>query len=163
MKTNWIAGLVLLALVVLPQPDRPLPAAEPLQPGDPIAAVDGQAIYLGELNLVLTERIAAADLDRVGDPVKQATALLLVRRRLAMNALREQGGEALQASVQRHLEDFADEARRRGTSLDQLAQARRATEQAMRTDLAWKSAWSQYLKSRMTEANLRRYFDSHSE
>ncbi|TWU47204.1 hypothetical protein Poly51_50020 [Rubripirellula tenax] len=138
-------------------------AKEDLEPGDPFAAVDGDPIYIGEINLVLTQRIAATDLTRVGEDVRRATALVLVRRHLAMKAMSKLGGETLRDSIDRRLQAYAGEAKRRGTSVAELAAARQATEDAMLADIAWTTAWTQYLKSKMTPENLRRYFESHSD
>ena len=130
-----------------------------LGPGDPIAAIDGEAIFLGELNLILTERLKVRDLDNLGIEIQQATAALLVRRHLAMKSLRQQGGESLEAMIRRQVESFAHEARRRGSNLAEQATARMADERSLTKDIAWRTAWSQYLKSRLNEANLRLYFD----
>ncbi|QDT03261.1 peptidyl-prolyl cis-trans isomerase SurA [Rubripirellula lacrimiformis] len=130
-----------------------------LEPSDPFAAIDGQPIYVGEINLVLTQRIDVRDLERVGLQVQRATALLLVRRHLAMKALQGQGGETLAAGIRRRVQAYQSEASRMGTSMEELAAKRQSTADAMVADLAWTSAWTQYLKSRMTTANLRKFFD----
>ncbi|MFK8114132.1 MAG: peptidylprolyl isomerase [Rubripirellula sp.] len=137
----------------------PLQAADDLEPTDPIAAVDGEAIYLGEMNLVLTERLKVRDLGRVEVPVQQATATLLVRRHLAMKSLREDGGESLQNVIDRQLGLYVAEAKRRGSSLEEQAKARKSDSVSLKADLAWRTAWAQYLKSRMTSKNLRLFFD----
>jgi len=134
-------------------------ADETFEPGDPIAAVDGQPIYLGELNLILTQRLKARDLDNVPIEVQQATAALLVRRHLAMKSLEQQGGAALQGIIRRQIESYAAEARRRGSSLEQQATSRMADEKSLIADIAWQTAWSQYLKSRLNDTNLRRFFE----
>ncbi|MCG8650835.1 MAG: peptidylprolyl isomerase, partial [Pirellulales bacterium] len=136
---------------------------EKYAPEDPIAAVDGEPIYLGEMNLVLGDRLGSVDLDQVDAGIKQATAALLVRRHLAFKSLRNQGGQALQAMVDRQLKSLADEARRLGRSLQQHAESRSADEKSLRADIAWKIAWSQYLKSRLTDENLRQYFQRHQK
>ena len=130
-----------------------------LEPGDPIAAIDGDPIYLGELNLVLTERLNVRDLDRVGVEVQQATAALLVRRHLAMKSLEMQGGAALSSMLDRQVEAYAADLRRRGSSLEQQARARKANEKSLIADMRWRNAWAQYLKSRLSDANLRRFFE----
>ncbi len=136
-------------------------SAEDLEPGDPFASLDGLPMYVGEINLVLGQRIGVENLDRVGIAAKQATATLLVRRHLAMNALKRRGGDALSSSISRRVESFASEAKRQGTSIGELARLRKSNEEAMVADIAWTAAWSAYLKSKMTQPNLRRYFDSH--
>lgn len=128
-------------------------------PDDPFASIDGAPIYLGELNLILSERMKARDLDAVGIEIKQATAALLVRRHLAMKSLREQGGATLQAMVDRQIESFAHEAKRQGSSLAQQAKKRLADETALKADIAWRTAWSQYLKTTLNDVNLQRYFE----
>ena len=134
-------------------------AEETFRPDDPIAAIDGQPIFLGELNLILSERLNARDLDKIGIEIQQATAALLVRRHLAMKSLRQQGGESLQAMIRRQVESFESEARRRGSDLAKQAKARKSDEKSLIADIAWRTAWSQYLKSRLNDENLRRYFD----
>ena len=134
-------------------------ADEKWSPSDPIAAIDGEPIFLGELNLILTERLKARDLDRVGIQVQQATAALLVRRHLALASLKQEGGDALQAIVDRQIESFASEAKRRGSSLEQHARARLADQKSLEADIAWRASWGQYLKSRLNETNLRRFFE----
>ncbi|MGB7325586.1 MAG: hypothetical protein WBD31_12000 [Rubripirellula sp.] len=138
-------------------------AEDDIEPSDPFAAVQGEAIYVGEINLVLTQRISARDLDRVGEDVKRATALLLVRRHLAMKALMKLGGESLADSLDRRVASYSSEAKQRGTSIDELAKARQSTSEAMIADIRWSSAWAQYLKSKMTPDNLQRYFESHRD
>jgi parvulin-like peptidyl-prolyl isomerase len=136
-------------------------ADDKLEPGDPIAAVDGEPVYLGELNLVLTEQVKARDLDKLGLEVQQATAALLVRRHLAMKSLRQQGGEVLEAMIRRQFESYSAELRRRGSSLEQQSKARMADVNSLAAELAWRTAWSEYLKSRLNEAKLRLYFEQH--
>ena len=130
-------------------------------PGDPIAAIDGEPVYLGELNLILSATLRADNLDKVDMKVQQATALLLVRRHLAMKSLQQLGGEALDAMIQRRLDTFAAEVRRRGSSLAEHAEARMSDKASLRADFAWQVAWSRYTGSRLNETNLRKYFQRH--
>ena len=78
-----------------------------LKPDDPFAAIDGKPIYVGEINWTLTQRIDVKDLDRIDRRVVAATAQVLVRRHLAMKALRGQGGEAIAANIKRRVDAFA--------------------------------------------------------
>lgn len=139
-----------------------LQAEETYEPSDPIAAVDGEPIYLGELNLILSQRFNAKDLESVPVQVQRATAALLVRRHLAMKSLREQGGDAIEAMIRRQRESFAAEARRRGSSLADQAKARKADETSIIAELAWQTAWGQYLKSTLSDKNLRLFFEKHA-
>jgi len=136
-----------------------LAAGDDLEPGDPIAAIDGEPVYFGELNLVLTERLQAKDLQRVNADVRRATAALIVRRHLAMKSLEIKGGATLESMLRRQVEALAADLRRRGSSLQKQAAERKANEASLVTDLRWRLAWGQYLKSRLNDANLKRFFD----
>jgi hypothetical protein len=133
------------------------------EPGDPIAAVDGDPIYFGELNLVLAERLAPEKLKQVGIEVQKATALLLVRRHLAMKSLQKSGTEALESTIAQRLAALTGELKRRGSSLSEHAGARKADEKSLVADLSWKVAWGQYVTSNLHEKNLRRYFEQHPD
>ncbi len=52
-------------------------ADEQYEPSDPIAAVNGNPIYYGELNLVLSERLGHDKMERVGIDAQKATALIV--------------------------------------------------------------------------------------
>jgi parvulin-like peptidyl-prolyl isomerase len=150
-----VSAIVLSNLILAPRMGW---SDEDLEPSDPIAAIDGEPVYLGELNLILTERLNAKDLDRVQPEVKQATAVLLLRRHLALRSLRQDGGEALQEVIQRQLESLTADVKRRGSSLEAQAKLREADEKSLIADMSWRTAWAQYLKSKMTDENLKLFF-----
>lgn len=152
----------LFACVLLPM-HRADAAGDDLEPGDPIASIDGKPVFFGELNLVLTERLRAMDLPRVGDDVWRATAALVVRRHLAMKSLEAKGGPALKAMLKREIEALAADLRRRGSSLQRQAADRSANEASLIADLRWRLAWGKYLKSRLNDTNLKKYFDQHRD
>ncbi len=157
---RWLALGLSLALIAW---DADVIADDKLEPGDPIAAIDGEPVYLGELNLILTERFKTRDLDAVGLDIQRATATLLVQRHLAMKTLETQGGDVLQGMIRRQVESFTAEAKRRGSSLQEQAKARLADEKSLTADLAWRVAWGQYLKSKLTDENLRRFYESRKQ
>lgn len=65
MKKNIVISLF-VCMLLLPL-NTSFAAGGDLEPGDPIASIDGKPVFFGELNLVLTERLKARDLQRVGD------------------------------------------------------------------------------------------------
>ncbi len=161
MKKFVVHGLLLCALWFSVVPC--FAAGDDLEPSDPIAAIDGEPVFFGELNLVLTERLQAKDLQRVGAEARRATAVLIVRRHLAMKSLEEKGGVRLEAMLKRQVEALAADLRRRGSSLQKQASDRMADENSLVTDVRWKLAWGQYLKSRLNDANLKRFFNLHRD
>jgi len=128
-------------------------------PTDPIASVDGDPVFVGEMNLIVAERFGPKKLQQAGADLKRATAVLLVRRHLAMKTLRETGGDTLAAMIQRRLDAMTVELERRDSSLSKFAESRMSDEKSLIADQSWKVAWGQYMKSKMNDKNLRSYFD----
>ncbi len=156
-KICWVIAIVFVAV------GSSVIGDDRYEPADSIAAVDGKPIYVGELNLVLSEKLGVEKSKQAAIELQQATALLLVRRHLAMKSLVDMGGESLESIIQRRLDTFAEELKRRRSSLSKHAESQMGDEQSLVADLSWKVAWGEYLKSRMTDENLRRYFDKHRE
>ena len=127
-------------------------------PEDPIASINGEPVFLGELNLVLMDRLRIRDLDKAPQNVQQATAALIVRQHLALISLRQLGGESLSAMINRQISEFAAESQRRGSSLEKYAKERKSDARSFKNNLAFQIAWRQYLKSQLTESNLRRFY-----
>ena len=148
-----IFSLVLLAA------DSVIQADDTYGPADPVASIDGKPIYLGELNLILVQRLGADKLKRATVEIQQAAAVILLRRHLAMQSLRSKAADTLDGLIKKDLDAFAADLKRRGSSLSDYARQRFADERSLSADLAWRTAWRVYLKSRMTDENLRKYFE----
>jgi hypothetical protein len=80
-----------------------------------------------------------------------------------MKSLEALGGDALRSMIRNQIEAFAAEANRRGSSVEEQAKSRMSDAKSFNADLAWRVAWGRYLQSKMTEQNLRRFFDKHSD
>ncbi|NNE01260.1 MAG: hypothetical protein HKN47_28435 [Pirellulaceae bacterium] len=144
----WVLGMTTIAV-----------AQEKFGPDDPFASINGQPVFVGELNLVLVDRLRVRDVGKAPANVQQAVAATLVRQHLAMLTLKKQGGASLQQLIDRKISDFARESQRVGSSLQQHAADRQSNERSLKANLAWQVAWNQYIKSRLTEKNLRMFFD----
>jgi parvulin-like peptidyl-prolyl isomerase len=127
-------------------------------PDEPIASIDGQPVFLGELNLILAERLGVKKQKLATVEVRQAATAILIRRHLAMRTLRSKAGASLDVMIKKEADQFATELQRRGSSLNQFAEERMADQRSLMSDLAWQTAWRQYMKSLMSEENLRKYF-----
>jgi len=137
-------------------------AEESLAADEIIASVDGNPVYVGELNLILAERFPNQPIEAIDIELKRATCHLLAQRRLALRALRRVGGDALAQMVQNETDAFITEVKRRGSTLQQQANARSSDSASLLVDISWRVAWGAYLKSKLTETNLRRFFTSNS-
>ena len=125
---------------------------------DPIASIDGSPIFLGELNLILHDRLKIRDVSKAPVQVQQAIAATLVRQHLAMKSLKAQGGKSLEQLIKRHIGSLEQELKRRRSDLREHAKLRSSDEASLRASMAWEVAWRGYLKSRMTDKNLATYF-----
>ena len=160
MFANRVAcPLVLAALVA----SSVVFAEETFGPDDPIAAVDGKAVYLGELNLLLSRQLRGKDIGSLPIEVQRAAAVVLVRRHLAMRTLLAKGGSSIQASIDRGNQVLIDQQARRGQSIEALAKKSHSNEKSLIAHSSWEIAWNQYIKSVLTQKNLRRYFDQNRD
>ncbi|QEF98991.1 Foldase protein PrsA precursor [Stieleria maiorica] len=151
------------AVLVLVLPTSRSVAQESLRPSDPIAAIDGDPILLGELNYLLASKLKVKDLSDVNLDVQRASSALLVRQHMALQTLRQQGGTDLQTLLDRDWEEFLVALRRKGLNLDEYCKQFQSDERSVRQSHDWDSAWRRYLKSMMTDANLKRYYELHHE
>lgn len=156
---------LMLAAFLLAQSLSPSSAIgqQTYEPSDPIASIDGDPVLLGELNYLLMSKLRVKDISRVNIQVKQASSALLVRQHLAMQSLRAQGGEVLQSLLERQWNGFSDELYRQGSTIEQYSKQRRSNERSVRQSRDWDSAWRAYLKSMMTDANLKRFYQQNSQ
>lgn len=154
-RTPIIASVFLGVLV---HADVCLAQKDDYRPIDPMASIGGEAILLGELHLLLRDQLGIRDPDNAKPEVKQAAALMLVRRRLALRSMQAQGGELLTGLIETQTEKYVKALKQRGSSMKAHAKSRNADERSLRASLAWQIAWGQFLKSKLNENTLRSYF-----
>ncbi|MEL6109389.1 MAG: peptidylprolyl isomerase, partial [Planctomycetota bacterium] len=138
-------------------------SGQDLRPTDPIASIDGYPVFMGELNLLLMKKLGARDPMDVSGDVRRASASLIARQHLAMRSLRTQGGRSLQSILEKDWAAFTAELKRAGLSPSDYAKRYQSDEVSLRAARDWESAWKTYLKSRVTESNLKRLFESSPE
>jgi peptidyl-prolyl cis-trans isomerase C len=160
IATSLIALLLGSSFALLPTAGH---SQETFRPEDPFASVDGEPVFLGQLNLLLSSKLGVQQLDQVPQAVQQASAVNLVRQHLAMRPLRQQGGEALETMLQRSWDQFTGGLRRQGRTLDDYCRQHQTTPRCVRRSRRWQAAWRAYLKRTLTEENLKRYFQRHRE
>ncbi|MDM4018053.1 peptidylprolyl isomerase [Roseiconus lacunae] len=131
-----------------------------LRPEDAILSIDGKPLLVGDLNLMLRSKLNLKRLDQVPMNVKQAATEQLRRQRLAMRAMLEQGGEAIRQRIDRDWTLFLDSLGQRGVAIEQICEQYACTETALRSNRAWEVCWREYLRSKLTEANLARFYKS---
>lgn len=140
-----------------------LMAEEKFGPDDPVAAVDGKPVFLGELNLMLWPMAKGGAIGDLPIAVQRAAAVVLVRRHLALRALREKGGDAVENVIDRYVSEKTQGLERIGSSVGQAASRQSANKPSLVRSWAWESAWNLYVKSRLTDQNLRRFYDQNAK
>ncbi|MEO1530206.1 MAG: peptidylprolyl isomerase [Planctomycetota bacterium] len=137
--------------------------AEDLRPTDPYASINGYPVFVGELNLLLMQKLGARDPMQVNENVRRASASLIVRQHLAMQSLREQGGESLAQLLDRNWSSFSAELKRQGFTVTQYTKRFQSDATSMRAAQDWQTAWKAYLRSRLTDENLKRFYQTSPE
>jgi peptidyl-prolyl cis-trans isomerase C len=122
----------------------------------PLAVVGGVAITVMEVDAVLKQRsVLRSELQSTDSQAEKAARLavleMLVHRQLAMSRLLELGGEALRARIVRAQQAASAERVRVGENTP-------VPEERLK-NIAWSVAWGEYLRSQLTEENLRRYYE----
>ena len=154
-------AVLLVACAIFRSPS--LQGQEKFGPGDAIVSIDGDPVLLGELNYLLTTNLRVKDLSAVPINVQQASSALLVKRHLAMKSLRQDGGEGLQRILDGEWGSFLNEIRGKGETLESFCRQKLSNEDSVRKSHDWDVAWRVYLKSKMTDANLRRFYQRDPE
>lgn len=117
-------------------------------------------MFLGELNYLLMSKFQVRDLDSVSGEAQRAASASLVRQHLAMKSLREQGGESLQRILDRQWNDFLKGIEQQGSDLQAYCQRYHTDQPSLRAYRDWETAWPLYLKNRLTDQNLQRFYQT---
>lgn len=123
-----------------------------------VLRIDGELVGEGSIRLVLAE---LPDVVREYADARRAAAMVVIRQRLAMKSLDQQGGQALAHLIQQDLDRVSSELARRDATIASEAQRKGVTESDYRSHLKWHFAWKRYLNSRMTDQALRQFFEHH--
>lgn len=160
---NGVAGLrgaPPVATGATPAPAATAPPREHGRSEDVVAKVDDQAITLGAVEREIAEvvrgrEIAAAAKRRLQHQAREQ----LIDRELAFRELQTQRKLASEADVALALARMEKQLPE-GRLTDALA-ARGWTLQEFRRYQRWRLSWQQYLRTQLTDANLRTYFAAH--
>lgn len=111
-----------------------------------ICRIDDLTIRQSDWRVLADALAPTLPLDPDRPQTRHAITLQLIRQRLASQTLSRRGGEALKRLVKRQLARQAATAAAQGQSFEATWLDR------------WQIRWSAYLRSRLTEANLKRFF-----
>lgn len=126
------------------------------------AKVGTETISVGEVELEMRTALGDRKLADDEREVLQAQTLgLLVNRQLVIQYLQKLKLGATEQEIDKQLEQIVAQLKRRKQTLDDHVQKLGITKTELRRDLTWKTGWSKYLESKLTDENLTRYFKEH--
>ena len=126
------------------------------------ARIGADTISIGEVELEMRTALGDRKLADDEREVLQAQTLgLLVNRQLVMQYLQKLKLGATELEIDQQLEQIAVQLKRRKQTLEDHLQKLGITQAELRRDLKWKTGWSKYLESKLTDENLAKYFKEH--
>lgn len=125
------------------------------EPAHVVATVDQHPITTAHVNDLLEQRFPVWKNTPADAPaiIRKAVATSLVERQLAMARLKDLGKEGLEAKIERQIEQETER-------LQRISQTASLTDVQL-DKIAWKTAWSDYLETHLTEENLKSFFETH--
>ncbi|MBA2113434.1 peptidylprolyl isomerase [Bremerella alba] len=129
-----------------------------------VASVNDVPIYDVEIERYLERLNVFDEMPDTALHVYRSTVMSqLVRRQVILSYLQTTDFRASEQDINLALAEVKQSLAARGQSLDEFLASGKVDQAMLRRNLAWKIAWTRYLKSYLTEANLRRYFERNYE
>jgi len=158
----WMVALVCLCAMAFgvdrasaqdPAPDRQAAI---------LARVDGEPIYLGEVNRLLETVARGRKVSTAVRPVLQARALAeIVDRRLVLAYARRRKSGPTAAEVDAALAELETQLDAQGKSIEGFLKERSIGRTDLRRQITWNLTWEKYRAKYVTEKRLRSHFDGH--
>ena len=137
--------------------------AEPADGPQVAATVDGDPIYVSEVDGVLSTLQKTRQVSMQATPIARAELLNnLISRRLAERILRRDEAFVKEEEVAKTVDKYKTEAQSMRLTLDQYVAKRRVTVDTLRHEAAWQLGWAKYLDAKLGEA-LESYFKAHQK
>ncbi|MCC9603661.1 peptidylprolyl isomerase [Stieleria sp. JC731] len=162
-KTQLLVATFIALLISIQHPIIGIAQSTSGQPSEPIVAVDGAPISNGALNLLLKSKLKIDQPNSAPLEVRRAAVGTLLNQHLALSELRKQGGEKLQSMIDRSWDNFINGLAGNGESTQSLCRRFGCSEGDLRDNIAWETSWREYLRSKMTDANLARFYAGNIE
>lgn len=132
----------------------------PSKADDVLARVDNATIRRAAVERLVREKLPNLVGEKKAE-AERAALETLVRQRLALAALTARKVAASDADVDHELGVFKEQLKRVGVTLQSHLKEKQLTEEELRFDIRWRLSWSAYLLEKLSDENLKKYFDSH--
>jgi len=127
-----------------------------------VATVDGQPIYLSEVERLLGKVSHGQEVNPAALPVLQAQVLSeIVDRRLVLAYAKRTKSGPSAAEVDAALAELTSKLKVQGSSLERFLQEQSITEADLQRQVTWNLAWQMYLARYVTDARLESFFKAH--
>ncbi len=127
-----------------------------------VATVDGEPIYAGELDRLLSKVTRGQQVNPAAVPWLRAGVLAeIVDRRLVLAYARRTKSGAPSPDVDAAISALKSKLTSQGRSLDDHLRQQSTTEAGLRRQITWNLTWKKYLARYVTQQRLRAYFDAH--
>jgi peptidyl-prolyl cis-trans isomerase C len=160
------AGALALAIGAGRAPAQaPAAAARPAAPAKPVAVVNGEPVTAAEFDAVLSqEGPKAVELPEAQRrEIRLATLGMMIDNLLLQQFLRQNGPRVDPAEVERAFADLVEGQKKKGKSLADFLRESAETEAQVKLDLASFLQWRDYVKARISEDDLKRYYQENKD
>ncbi len=125
------------------------------------AVVNGDPVYVGEVDAGVTDTLKLRQLNREGLEHARADMLRdIISKRLIEQALEKQGGYVDSAAIDKEMKNLESRLRSKRKTLESFAAERNVSAETARHELGWPKIWSKYLERNLAD-ELERYFNEH--
>ena len=127
-----------------------------------VASVDGEPIYLSEVDRLLAKVARKQEVNPAARPVLQAQVLSeIVDRRLVLAYAKRKKSAPTTTQIEAALVELNSKLKGQGSCLERFLKQRSITEADLRRQITWNLAWEKYLARYVTDAGLQSHFKTH--
>jgi peptidyl-prolyl cis-trans isomerase C len=160
------AGALALAIGAGRVPAQaPAAPASPAAPVKPAAVVNGEPIAAAELEAVLSQdgpkAVQLPEAQR--REMRMATLGIMIDNLLLQQFLRQKGPRVDPAEVDKAYADLVEGLKKQGKTLADFLRASAETDAQVKMDIASMLQWRDYVKARVTEDDLKRYYQENKD
>ncbi len=125
------------------------------------AVVNGDPVYVGEVDAGVTDTLKLRQLNREGLEHARAGMLRdIINKRLIEQALEKQGGYVDSAAIDKAMKKLESNLKNKRMTLENFAAQRNVRPETARHELGWPMIWNKYLERNLAD-ELELYFNEH--
>lgn len=127
---------------------------------EPLATVDNVTIRRAAVKRILADKLPNLAPKKAAE-AESAALETIVRQRLALARLVAKKQAASDADVEHEISVLKERLKPLGSTLESHLKELNLTNEELRFDLRWRLSWSAFLLEKLTDDNLKKYFDAH--